>query len=129
MSKANSNDLYRTSHRLGRHVRHTSHREGYRRGGLRRRLKNWLRSVFKREAHGRHQNHSHGNFPTQIVPGVSPYCIIPEKCRGCEHCKKVCRFGAISGSYKQAHTIDSAKCKQCGNCVEVCKYGAIKAIT
>ena len=33
--------------------------------------------------------------------------------------------GAISGTVRQPHTIDTAKCVKCGACIEKCKFGAI----
>ena len=36
-----------------------------------------------------------------------------------------CPAGAISGTVRQPHTIDTAKCVKCGACIEKCKFGAI----
>ena len=38
---------------------------------------------------------------------------------------RVCPAGAISGSVKEPHVIDTAKCVKCGACIEKCKFGAI----
>ncbi len=51
--------------------------------------------------------------------------VITDKCRGCTACARVCPAGAISGTVKQQHVIDSAKCLKCGACMEKCRFGAI----
>ena len=50
---------------------------------------------------------------------------ITEKCKGCTACSRVCPVGAISGTVKQQHHIDSAKCIKCGACMSKCHFGAI----
>ena len=40
-------------------------------------------------------------------------------------CARTCPAGAISGTVRQPHTIDTAKCVKCGACIEKCKFGAI----
>ena len=37
----------------------------------------------------------------------------------------LCGLGAISGSVKQPHVIDTTKCIKCGVCMEKCKFGAV----
>ena len=51
--------------------------------------------------------------------------VITDKCRGCTLCSKVCPVGAISGTVKQQHSIDTSKCVKCGTCIEKCRFGAI----
>ena len=51
--------------------------------------------------------------------------VITGKCRGCTACTKVCPAGAISGTVKEQHKIDTTKCLKCGACMEKCKFGAI----
>ncbi len=51
--------------------------------------------------------------------------VITDKCRGCTLCSKVCPAGAISGTVKEQHVIDTAKCLKCGACIEKCRFGAI----
>ena len=36
-----------------------------------------------------------------------------------------CPVGAITGTVRQKHTIDTAKCIKCGACEAACKFGAI----
>ena len=52
--------------------------------------------------------------------------VITDKCRGCTLCSKVCPAGAITGTVKEKHVIDTAKCLKCGACMEKCRFGAIE---
>lgn len=87
------------------------------------------RGRITKEGYDWHQKNTPGKIKNPVAPSMSTYYIISEKCHGCGHCKKVCQFGAISGSKKQVHTIDSTKCVHCGNCIEKCKHEAISVIT
>ena len=51
--------------------------------------------------------------------------IDPEKCKGCDLCKKNCPVGAISGEIKEVHVIDKEKCIKCGTCISKCPFKAI----
>lgn len=51
--------------------------------------------------------------------------IDPEKCKGCDICKKVCPVGAISGEPGKVHTIDQSKCIKCRSCMQKCPFKAI----
>ncbi len=63
--------------------------------------------------------------PAGVCKKLMHYEIIPEKCKGCTACARVCPVGAIEGSVKNPHVIDSTKCIKCGACVSKCKFGAI----
>ena len=56
---------------------------------------------------------------------LSQIMIDPEKCRGCDLCKKNCPVQAISGEPGKVHEIDQSKCIKCKSCVQVCPFKAI----
>ncbi len=51
--------------------------------------------------------------------------IDPEKCKGCDLCKKACPVQAISGTPGQVHEIDQSKCIKCRTCMTTCPFKAI----
>ena len=63
--------------------------------------------------------------PAGVCKKLLSYKIVEDKCKGCTACARVCPVGAISGTVKQPHVIDTAKCIKCGACMEKCKFGAI----
>ena len=63
--------------------------------------------------------------PAGVCKNLMNYYIVPENCRGCTACARKCPVGAISGTVKEPHTIDTAKCIKCGACIETCKFNAI----
>ncbi len=63
--------------------------------------------------------------PAGVCKDLLQYKIIADKCKGCTACARVCPAGAIEGTVKNPHTIDTAKCLKCGACIEKCKFGAI----
>ncbi|HIZ20021.1 MAG TPA: NADH-quinone oxidoreductase subunit NuoF [Firmicutes bacterium] len=63
--------------------------------------------------------------PAGVCKSLLSYQIVAEKCKGCTACSRVCPVGAISGTVKNPHVIDTAKCIKCGACMEKCRFGAI----
>jgi NADP-reducing hydrogenase subunit HndC len=63
--------------------------------------------------------------PAGVCKALLSYKILPDKCKGCTACARVCPVGAISGEVKKPHSIDTSKCIKCGACMEKCKFGAI----
>jgi NADP-reducing hydrogenase subunit HndC len=63
--------------------------------------------------------------PAGVCKDLLQIKILPEKCKGCSACSRVCPVGAISGEVKKTYVIDQAKCIKCGACIEKCKFGAI----
>ena len=63
--------------------------------------------------------------PAGVCKNLLQYSIIEDKCKGCTACSRVCPVGAISGSVKVPHVIDTTKCIKCGACMEKCKFRAI----
>ena len=63
--------------------------------------------------------------PAGVCKDLLQYKIIADKCKGCTACARKCPVGAISGTVKNPHTIDTSKCIKCGACMETCKFSAI----
>ena len=63
--------------------------------------------------------------PAGVCKSLLHYEIVADKCKGCTLCARNCPVGAISGSVKQPHVIDTTKCIKCGVCMEKCKFGAV----
>ncbi|MBQ8140945.1 MAG: NADH-quinone oxidoreductase subunit NuoF [Clostridia bacterium] len=63
--------------------------------------------------------------PAGVCKSLLQYKIIEDKCKGCTACARKCPVGAISGTVKNPHTIDTVKCIKCGACIATCKFNAI----
>ena len=63
--------------------------------------------------------------PAGVCKKLVKYEIVAESCKGCTLCARKCPVGAISGTVKNPHVIDSNKCIKCGVCMDSCKFGAI----
>jgi NADH-quinone oxidoreductase subunit F len=63
--------------------------------------------------------------PTGNCEKLSPYKILPEKCKSCSLCAKHCPVEAITGEKGVPYKIDSEKCIKCGVCATTCKFGAV----
>ena len=63
--------------------------------------------------------------PAGVCKKLVSFEIIADKCKGCTACARKCPVGAISGSVKNPHVIDTSKCVKCGVCMDTCKFNAI----
>jgi NADH-quinone oxidoreductase subunit F len=64
--------------------------------------------------------------PTRKCKGLTQFEIVPELCRGCTLCAKMCPVNAISGERGKLHTIDQMICTKCGTCAEGCSFQAVR---
>ena len=63
--------------------------------------------------------------PAGVCKNLVTFKIVEDKCKGCTKCARNCPVGAIKGTVKEPHVIDTAKCIKCGACVDSCPFKAI----
>ncbi len=68
---------------------------------------------------------AHKTCPAGACANLTAYEIIPDQCKGCGICTKVCPVAAITGEKKTPHEIDPEICSKCGLCYEKCPVDAI----
>lgn len=64
--------------------------------------------------------------PTRTCQDLKVIAIIPELCKGCSKCSRICPVSAIDGKIKEPYIINQEKCIKCGACIESCAFAAIK---
>ncbi len=76
----------------------------------------------------RHEYEAHvvdKKCPAGVCKALLNYKIKEDLCKGCTLCARKCPVGAISGTVKNPHVIDTEKCIKCGACMDSCKFKAI----
>ncbi len=64
--------------------------------------------------------------PAHVCKKLMEYYIIPDKCKKCGKCARVCPVSCISGVLgKTPFLIDPLKCIKCGMCYSVCPFDSI----
>ena len=66
--------------------------------------------------------------PAGQCKALVTFQIDPDLCKGCTKCARLGPVGAISGTVKEAHTIDTKKCIKCGACRDGCNFHAVREV-
>ena len=64
----------------------------------------------------------------KVCQALKTIRIIPELCKGCSKCSRICPVNAIEGKIKEAYIINQDKCIKCGACIESCAFAAIEEV-
>ena len=64
--------------------------------------------------------------PPEEYKPIKKVTIVPENCKGCSLCSRVCKAGAPEGKIKEPFEINQEKCFKCGLCATKCRFEAIK---
>ncbi len=64
----------------------------------------------------------------KVCEALKTIRIIPELCKGCSKCARICPADAIEGKVKEVYTIIEDKCIKCGACIESCAFAAIEEV-
>ena len=60
-----------------------------------------------------------------VCQSFTDYAVDGSLCVGCDKCRQVCEYGAITDEPGYIHRIDTFDCTKCGKCAEVCPEKAI----
>ncbi len=64
--------------------------------------------------------------PAKVCPDLLHYVVVPEACKACDACRRVCPTGAAQGTPRQApYVIVQELCIKCGACFDACPFEAI----
>ena len=65
---------------------------------------------------------------SKVCEALKTIRVIPELCKGCSKCARICPTDAIVGKLREVYTIDQDKCIKCGACIDSCAFAAIEEV-